>query len=48
MLDFKKLLEEATNYGDITGAILDFCNENEIPIEVIDNEIYEDSDFERN
>lgn len=46
MLDLKKLLEEAINYGDITRAILAFCDKKDITIEVIDNEIYEDSDFE--
>lgn len=46
MFDLKELIEEAINYGDITRGILDFCNENEIPIEVIDNEIYQDSDFD--
>lgn len=45
----KKLYEEAVEFGDITNSIVKFCKEYkeyEILLEVIDGEIYQDSDFD--
>lgn len=46
MLELRDLLEENLENGGITQALIEFCKENDIEAEIIDNEIYQDSDFD--